>query len=197
MSEAIDTHDQIQRVKALAAQCNPKHVQVIEAILSGDYSDNTAAYQSVYPKTKVRTASANVARMLAIANNSTLFDALRELRLLDSIMTRTEAMAILSDMARTSMGDLVEFGTYQVTEDALGNPVYQSVWTFKNSSELTEAQLRSINELNATKEGLKIKQHDQKAAMKQLAEMAGWEAPKKVEHSGGPITHIESAYVDP
>ena len=195
MTEDTD-NSELDRVKELAALCNAKHVQVIEAILSGNFPSHTKAYQSIYSGCSDKAARANVARMLAIDSVSALHKAWRELRLTESIMTRTEAMVILSDMARTSIGDLVEFGTYQVTEDDKGNPVYQSTWSFKDSDQLTEAQLRSISELQATKEGLKIKQHDQKAAMKQLAEMAGWEAAKKIEHSGGVITHIESAYVD-
>ena len=44
--------------------------------------------------------------------------------------------------------------------------------------------MAAISELTAGKDGLKIKLHDPKAAIKQLAEMRGWEAPKKTELTG-------------
>lgn len=108
----------------------------------------------------------------------------------DAIMTYEEAMGRLTLMGRTSIADLAIFGTHVVGEDDDGNPITQSVWSFKNASELKPEQMAAISELTAGKDGLKIKLHDPKAAIKQLAEMRGWEAPKKTEltgANGGPI----------
>lgn len=108
----------------------------------------------------------------------------------EAIMTYEEAMERLTLMGRTSIADLAIFGTHVVGEDDDGNPVTQSVWSFKNASELKPEQMAAISELTAGKDGLKIKLHDPKAAIKQLAEMRGWEAPKKTEltgANGGPI----------
>lgn len=102
----------------------------------------------------------------------------------EAIMTYEEAMERLSVMGRTSIADLATFGTQVVGEDDDGNPVTQSVWSFKNANELKPEQMAAISELTAGKDGLKIKLHDPKAAIKQLAEMRGWEAPKKTELSG-------------
>ena len=165
-----------ENIKALADKCLDKHVQVVEAIVHGEYSSNTKAYQSVYPDADEDSANSSVARMLAIDSVSSLYEAMRDARLLKGILRRSEAMKILSDMARTTIGDLLEFGEYELGADAeTGLPVIQSTWKFKNSEELSPSQLASISELTATKEGLKIKQHDQKAAIKQLSEIAGWE----------------------
>lgn len=102
----------------------------------------------------------------------------------EAIMTFEEAMERLSVMGRTSIADLATFGTHVVGEDDDGNPIIQSVWSFKNASELKPEQMAAISELTAGKDGLKIKLHDPKAAIKQLAEMRGWEAPKKTELTG-------------
>ncbi|WP_227722620.1 terminase small subunit [Yersinia proxima] len=102
----------------------------------------------------------------------------------DAIMTYEEAMERLTLMGRTSIADLAIFGTHVVGEDDDGNPITQSVWSFKNASELKPEQMAAISELTAGKDGLKIKLHDPKAAIKQLAEMRGWEAPKKTELTG-------------
>ncbi len=187
-----------EHIKELADACSDTEVQVIEAVLSGDYPNNTQAYLSVFPNIDVDSARSSVSRMLARDNVSALLQAYKDQRLLDSIMSREEAMSILSDMARVNMGDLVTFGSFQVGEDENGQPVVQSTWKFKDSESMSKAHLRSIMEINSTPQGLKIKQHDQKAAIKQLADMMGWEAPKKVDHSGGiGITGIEVQIIDP
>ncbi|CNE11095.1 terminase small subunit [Yersinia kristensenii] len=102
----------------------------------------------------------------------------------EAIMTYEEAMERLTLMGRTSIADLATFGTHVVGEDDDGNPIIRSVWSFKNASELKPEQMAAISELTAGKDGLKIKLHDPKAAIKQLAEMRGWEAPKKTELTG-------------
>ncbi|HHG9944797.1 TPA: terminase small subunit [Yersinia enterocolitica] len=102
----------------------------------------------------------------------------------EAIMTYEEAMERLTLMGRTSIADLATFGTHVVGEDDDGNAIIQSVWSFKNASELKPEQMAAISELTAGKDGLKIKLHDPKSAIKQLAEMRGWEAPKKTELTG-------------
>ena len=44
--------------------------------------------------------------------------------------------------------------------------------------------MAAISELTAGPQGLKIKLHDPKAAIKQLGELQGWEAPKKTDLNG-------------
>ena len=77
-----------------------------------------------------------------------------------------------------------------VGEDEDGQPVYQAVWSFRNSTLQDPDAMSAIAELTTGKDGIKLKMHDPKAAIKQLAEMQGWEAPKKSEVSGpggGPV----------
>lgn len=181
MSGEQDRPELPEEVRELADACSRKHVMVVQAILSGDYPNNTRAYLSVYPESSDDAARSSVAALLALPNVSALHKALRDLQLMEGALSRAEAVSILSDMARTSMGDLVTFGTYEGAKDESGEPVKQSVWSFKDSVEMSPAMLRSIAELNATREGLKIKQHDQKAAIKQLADLMGWDAPKRIK----------------
>lgn len=168
-------------IKALADECNHKHVLVVQAILSGNYPSNTKAYQSVYTEASAETARTEVSKCLALPNVKTLYDALKEAQILEGVITRSEAMKILSDMATTTIGDLVDFGSHEVGVDDDGEPIYQSTWSFKDKAKIPEHALRSISELAATPQGLKIKQHDQKAAIKQLADMMGWNAPAKLD----------------
>ncbi|MFS6935304.1 terminase small subunit [Klebsiella oxytoca] len=108
----------------------------------------------------------------------------------EAIMTREEALKRLSKMGRTSITDIAEFSNSIVGEDEEGQPVFQAVWSFRNSSLQDPDAMSAIAELTTGKDGIKLKMHDPKAAIKQLAEMQGWEAPKKSEVSGpggGPL----------
>lgn len=171
-------------IQGLVDKCNPKHVKVVQAIVSGEYSSNTAAYMSVYTETTEESARRDASRMLTNADVEELLGELRKIHILKNIITREESLQVLSDMARTHMGDIVEFGDLEVGEDEDGEPIVCSTWRFKGSKHLNQAALHSIHEVSSSAQGLKIKQHDQKAAIKQLAEMLGWNATKEVKVTG-------------
>ncbi|WP_431021806.1 terminase [Erwinia rhapontici] len=107
-------------------------------------------------------------------------------------MTRTEALERLSKMGRTSLMDIAEFCNSLVGEDEDGNPVYQAVWSFKDSALQDPGAMSAVAELTTGKDGIKLKMHDPKAAIKQICEMRGWEAPKKTEVSGPGGTPIRT-----
>ena len=102
----------------------------------------------------------------------------------DAIMTRIEALERLSKMGRTSLTDIAEFRNCQIGEDEDGQPVYQASWSFKDSALQDAGAMAAVAELTTGKEGIKLKMHDPKVAIKQLGEMQGWEAPKKTELTG-------------
>jgi phage terminase small subunit len=99
-------------------------------------------------------------------------------------MTRTEALERLSKMGRTSLSDIADFRNCQIGEDEEGAPVYQASWSFRDSALQDPEAMAAVAELTTGKDGIKLKMHDPKAAIKQLGEMMGWEAPKKTELSG-------------
>lgn len=102
----------------------------------------------------------------------------------EAIMTRTEAMERLSKMGRTSLRDIADFRNCLIGEDEEGQPVYQASWSFRDSALQDPEAMAAVAELTTGKDGIKLKMHDPKAAIKQLGEMIGWEAPKKTEVSG-------------
>lgn len=111
----------------------------------------------------------------------------------EAIMSREEALKRLTALGRTSLFDLAEFRNYVACEGEDGEPVMQAAWSFKDSALVTPEAMAAIAELTAGPQGLKIKLHDPKAAIKQLAELEGWEAPKKTEMSGpggGPLQTV-------
>jgi len=98
-----------------------------------------------------------------------------------AIMTRSEALERLSTTARVTITDVCDFKLAQVGEDEEGNPVYQTVWTIKNSEDIPPEVAVSIKSVSITKSGPKLELHDQNAAIKQLTDMQGWNSPKKFE----------------
>ncbi len=112
-----------------------------------------------------------------------------------AVMSRQEMIERLSGLARTNMSDLITWGIQGDTattdinqdgdeidpEDFADGQEPQSVWVIKPSALQDPAKVASIAEVSAGKDGIKIKQHSPLAAMKQLAELAGYEAPKQIE----------------
>ncbi|CAI0908168.1 terminase small subunit [Serratia quinivorans] len=117
----------------------------------------------------------------------------------EAIMTRTEAMERLSKMGRTSLRDIADFRNCLIGEDEEGQPVYQASWSFRDSALQDPEAMAAVAELTTGKDGIKLKMHDPKAAIKQLGEMIGWEAPKKTEVSGpgGGAIKTESVSMTP
>ena len=108
----------------------------------------------------------------------------------DAILSREEALEILSDNARIKMHDVADFKRVQIGEDGEGDPQYQSMWVIKDSADMDEKALAQIKSVTATNIGLKIDLHDRNDAIKQIRTMEGWDAPKKTELTGvngGPV----------
>lgn len=136
------------------------------------------------------SADATVSALLSNIKVRAFMDAMKEAAVSEAVMSRTEALEKLSALARTDLKDLVEFGEYELGSDAEGNPIVQSSWKIKDSVFQDPAKMAAISELTAGKEGIKIKTHSPLNAIKQLADMNGWNAPEKKEitgANGGPI----------
>lgn len=150
------------------------------AIIKG--KNQTDAYKAAKGKAKgdnLRKAAH------AIATNCDVVAFLRSVQgevVDDAIMSREEALKRLTALGRTSLYDLADFRNCMTGEDEEGNPVMQATWSFKDSALLTPEAMAAIAELTAGPQGLKIKLHDPKAAIKQLAELQGWEAAKVVDN---------------
>lgn len=168
--------------KALFDALTPLQKKFVTCLLNGDRQ--AEAYRNAGGKAKGEGIHSKAATMVRNGKVQAFLQSVQYEAINEAIMTFEEAMERLSVMGRTSIADLATFGTHVVGEDDDGNAIIQSVWSFKNASELKPEQMAAISELTAGKDGLKIKLHDPKAAIKQLAEMRGWEAPKKTELSG-------------
>lgn len=126
-------------------------------------------------------------------------DSMKRQAISDAIMTREEAMAKLSLIARTDLKDIVKFSTATIGKDMeTGDDLNQTAWEINADLQANnDDKLSIISELEVGKFGPKIKTHNQLAAIKQLAELQGWNAAKKFEHTGkdgGPIMTSHSDF---
>ena len=126
------------------------------------------------------TAEACVSRMLSNAKARAFLDSMKEVAVNNAIMSREEMMERLTSISRVTISDLVEWSAHSVTDNQ-GNEAKQTVWSIKDSAMQDEVAMATISEVATGKDGLKIKQHSPLAAMKQLAELAGYDAPTKSE----------------
>ena len=106
-----------------------------------------------------------------------------------SIMTRVEMLERLTGMARTEITDVVKFhNSIPVEKEVDGETITdeQSIWALRDEDDMKNAGVAAISELTASKEGLKIKLHDSKAAMKQIADIEGFNAAVRLAIGGDP-----------
>lgn len=106
-----------------------------------------------------------------------------------TIMTREEMLERLTSMARTTITDVIKFNGCAIVEKEIEGELVndeQSTWTLRDEDDMRNGGVSAISELTASKEGLKIKLHDAKGAMKQLAELEGFNAAARIALGGDP-----------
>ncbi|CNJ60233.1 phage terminase small subunit [Yersinia pseudotuberculosis] len=174
--------------KALFDALTQLQRRFVTALLEG--ANQTEAYRRAGGKARGDGERSKASQLVTNSNVQAFLQSVQHETVNEAIMTYTEALERLTLMGRTTIHDIATFGNYQIGEDEEGQPVFQASWKFKDSKDIKPEHLAAVAELSTGKDGLKIKLHDPKAAIKQLAEMCGWEAPKKAEltgANGGPI----------
>lgn len=158
------------------------HLQRMTIINLVGGMDRVEAHRAAGGKAKTDKAASNiVGRMLDDVGVKAFYDSLVNSSASNSVMTREEALERLTRAARVTVLDIAEFADKQVGEDEDGNPVVQTVWQIKNSENMSPEAAAAIKSITATRMGPKLELHDPLSAIKQLADMQGWEAPKKIE----------------
>lgn len=167
----------------------PLQKKFVTHLLKG--KNQTDAYKKAGGKAKTaETARACASEILTNPNVRSFMSSIEGSAIDEAIMTREEALKRLTTMGRARITDLVEFSEHDMGKDEDGRDVIQATWRFKDSVKQSPDLLEAIAELTAGKDGIKLKLHDSRGAIKQMADMEGWQAPTKHEHAGkngGPI----------
>lgn len=161
---------------------------------------NRAAYYAAGGTAKSeQSADSAASTMLSNVKVKAFMDAMKLQAVSDAIMTREEALKTLSLIGRTHLKDIVKFRTANIGKDMeTGADLNQTAWEINADLQDTDSdKLIIISELEVGKFGPKIKTHSPVAAIKQLAEMQGWNAATKHEitgKNGGPIMTSHSDF---
>lgn len=179
----------------LASKLTKLQRQIVIGVVSG--KRHRQAYYDAGGKAKSDdSADATVSEILNNPKCLKFKAALLESVSKTAVMTREEALERLSILARVTVKDVAIFRKAVVGEDEGGEPVQQSVWEIKDSGDIGDEQAAAISEISAGRDGIKFKLHSSAAAIKQLADMEGWNAARKYEHTGKDGKPMEVISVD-
>lgn len=171
--------------QALFDQLTQLQQRTATGVLAG--MTQRAAYYSAGGKADTdESADSSCSQILSNLKVKAFMDSMKMQAVSDAIMTREEAMKILTAMSRGNLTDIVKFRTANVGIDPeTGEMLQQTAWTLdENLQQTNPDKLIIISELEVGKNGPKIKTHSKTAAIAQLAKMQGWESASKHEISG-------------
>ncbi len=180
------TIEMTEEQKELFDIMTPLQQKVATNVLAG--MSNIDSYIHGGGKAKTKAAQeAGASELLSNPKVKAFLDTMKHAAVTSAVMSREEMLERLSNLSRVNMSDLITWHTTTIEKpnrDGELEEVEQSIWSIKESAEQDPYAMASIAEVTAGKDGFKIKQHSPLAAMKQLAEMAGYNAATKVDHSG-------------
>lgn len=172
--------------KALFDKLTTLQQQVALNSLSG--MSNIDSYRNSCGKAKTdRAKEVSAGQILSKLEVVAFLDAMKEVAVNNAIMSREEMMTELSILSRVKTSDIINFGyrAVEAVDPKTGETkiVNQSYWSMKDMEELTPEQLGAIEEVSVGKDGLKFKKVSRLNAMKQLSELAGYNAAQKYDHT--------------
>ena len=178
-TKKADSIEMTEEQKTLFSVMTSMQQNICIASLAG--KNDIDAYYAGGGKSKTRlSAEATVSKLLSNTKVKAFLASMKQDAVKGAVMDRTEMLERLSTLARVNMSDLIEWRT-TLSENAEGEEVEQSCWSIKESAQLDGHTMAAIAEVTAGKEGFKIKQHSPLAAMKQLADLEGFNAAAKTE----------------
>ncbi|ACG60339.1 small subunit terminase TerS [Iodobacter phage PhiPLPE] len=163
---------------------------------------NYQSYVAAGGKSKTQeAASVSAIQILHNINVSSFiksFDEIAVERIASAVMSREEMIERLSTMARVKVDDVLNISN-RTLYDSDGEEVAQGAWSLKNVEDMTNDAAIAISELTAGKDGLKVKLHNQIAAMKQLADLCGYNKPQEINLNGNlsvELTNTQKGLLD-
>jgi phage terminase small subunit len=100
------------------------------------------------------------------------------------VLSRDEILIDLTDIARTTLDDVVSFSERPLIDMENGMEVLSSTIHIRSIDEISHGARKAIKSVKQTKYGLEVQMYDGLAARKQITEMCGFDAPVKSEVTG-------------
>ena len=177
--------------EALFEKLKPLQREIALNSLSG--MNDIDSYKASSGKAKTdNSMRASVSEILTNPNVQDFMKAMQAIVVNDAVMSRQEALEILSNNARVKVSDIATFSYVCLGEDEEGQDIMGTVWKMKDSDEIDPNVMSCIKSVTMTKQGPKIELHDQQGAIKQLSTMQGWDSASKHDHtsSDGSMTPV-------
>lgn len=142
------------------------------------HGNATAAYKHAYKSDRMSDSAIAVNASKVLKNTKILLrlEELNKRAVSAAVMSKQEALELLSVKARVRITDVCDFSQELIGNNEDGDPVYQTVWTMKDSKDIAPEVLACIKSVTVTKTGPKIELYDANASAKLLADMLGWNA---------------------
>jgi len=153
--------------------------RIVLNVVKGNMRQRDAYYAAGGVAKSDDVADCNTSIILARDDVKKFYEAMLEGIASDAIMTREEALTKLTVIARSTVKNVLIFSKIEVGTNSNGDPVYQSTWEIKKAEDMSDEHASAIAEITASGGNLKCKLHSQPAAIKQLAEMQGWNSAQK------------------
>lgn len=182
--------------KELFDKLTPLQQKVCTNSLSG--MSNIDSYINAGGKGESKASQeAAVSRMLSDVKVKAFLDSMKHQAVNNAIMSREEMMERLSNLSRVNMSDLIEWATKpveRVNKEGETEEFEQAMWNIKESAQQNPYAMASIAEVTAGKDGFKVKQHSPLAAMKQLADLAGYNSPQQINSTVTQVSYTPDDY---
>jgi phage terminase small subunit len=101
-----------------------------------------------------------------------------------AVASRDEILRDLTEIAQTTINDVVTFSERPLIDMENGMTVLTSTIHVRSMSEMPPNAMKAIKSVKQTKHGIELTLHDTVAVRKQISDMCGYDAPKKTELSG-------------
>jgi len=148
--------------KRMFDDLKPLQQKVAINVISG--MSNIDAYIKAGGNAKTKESKeASVSQILSNLKVKAFLDSMKQVQISDAIMSREEMMERLTRLSRANL-PVRKDGTLDIVD-------------------LSDEQLEALEQVQISDGGLKVKNYSQLAAMKQLAELAGYNAASKHDHT--------------
>lgn len=168
--------------KKLAKEITTLNKKFVINLISKAMSQREA-YVAAGGKAKTENAQdAGASEILAHPKVKAFYDSLIESAAVGAILTKQQALEILTDHTSATMSDFVEI----IKEKG------KSVMVMKDPTQLPNSLQRCIKSIVPHGDSFKLELYDGHAAMKIMSDMIGWNVPRKTKISGdedAPIEH--------
>lgn len=151
-------------------------------------SDIVEAHRNAGGKCKNEKYRSDLAlQILSNPRTASFIDSFKSLngsRIAAMVLSRDELLLDLTDIARTTLDDVVSFSERPLIDMENGMEVLSSTIHIRSIDEISPGARKAIKSVKQTKHGLEVTMYDGLAARKQISEMCGYDAPIKTELSG-------------